>query len=110
MEGLTCLRKQLTGDELLMWTVETFTMFYDKTFAAKTVIPLLGLVPLLLSIATFVYDYYSDIELTLEYYSRSSFNATPGTNVTPTLLPPGAFYPDHHMDAREEQRGIELRF
>ena len=27
--GLSCLRRQLTGDELLMWTIETFTMFYD---------------------------------------------------------------------------------
>ena len=28
--GLSCLRRQLTGDELLMWTIETFTMFYDR--------------------------------------------------------------------------------
>ncbi len=35
--GLSCLRRQLTGDELLMWTIETFTMFYEKTFAQRTV-------------------------------------------------------------------------
>lgn len=57
--GLACLRRQLTGDELLMWTIETFTMFYDKTFAQKNVIPMMGLVPLFLSISSFVYDYYS---------------------------------------------------
>ncbi len=57
--GLACLRRQLTGDELLMWTIETFTMFYDKTFAQKNVIPMLGLIPLFLSISTFIYDYYS---------------------------------------------------
>ena len=28
--GLSCLRRQLTGDELLMWTIETFSMFYDR--------------------------------------------------------------------------------
>ncbi len=35
--GLSCLRRQLTGDELLMWTIETFTMFYERTFAQRTV-------------------------------------------------------------------------
>ena len=50
---------QLTGDELLMWTIETFNAFYPQTFAQKYFIPLMGLFPLLLSIATFVYDYYS---------------------------------------------------
>eukprot|EP00094_Tigriopus_californicus_P001992 TCALIF_01920-PA protein Name:"Similar to ANK2 Ankyrin-2 (Homo sapiens)" AED:0.42 eAED:0.42 QI:11/0.75/0.4/0.8/1/1/5/0/1087 len=28
--GLNCLRRQLRGDELLVWTIETFTMFYDR--------------------------------------------------------------------------------
>ncbi len=37
-------------------------------------IPILGLIPLFLSISTFVYDYYSDIELTLEYYNGSTFS------------------------------------
>ncbi len=49
-------------------------MFYKKTFAQRTVIPLLGLIPLFVSISTFVYDYYSDIELTLEYYRSSNFS------------------------------------
>ena len=30
VEGLNCLRNQLTGDELLVWTIETFNMFYKK--------------------------------------------------------------------------------
>ena len=42
-----------------MWTIETFNAFYPQTFAQKYFIPLMGLFPLLLSIATFVYDYYS---------------------------------------------------
>ena len=60
-----------------MWTIETFTMFYPKTFAQRNVIPTLGLVPLLLSISTFVYDYTSDINLTLEYYWSSSLALDP---------------------------------
>jgi len=31
----------------------------------------MGLIPLFISICTFVYDYYSDIELTFEYYRSS---------------------------------------
>ena len=69
-EGLQCLRQQLTGDELLVWTTETFTMFYSRTWAQSVILPLLGLIPLLLSIASFVYDYYSDVELTIEYYKN----------------------------------------
>lgn len=74
--GLNCLRRQLRGDELLVWTIETFTMFYDRTFAQRTVIPIFGIFPLLLSIFTFVFDYYSDLELIFEYYRSSSFMVT----------------------------------
>ena len=69
-QGLSCLRQQLNGDELLVWTIETFTMFYDKTWAQSYALPLLGLIPVFLSISTFVYDYYSDFELTFEYYQK----------------------------------------
>ena len=31
----------------------------------------MGLIPLFFSIFTFVYDYYSDVELTLEYYHNA---------------------------------------
>ena len=37
-----------------------------RTFAQRNVLPLLGIIPLLLSIATFVYDYYSDVDLTIQ--------------------------------------------
>ena len=45
-------------------------MFYDKTWAQSYALPLLGLIPVFLSISTFVYDYYSDVELTFEYYQK----------------------------------------
>ena len=70
-DGLKCLRDRLTGDELLLWTVETFTMFYDKTWAQRSIIPVIGLMPLLISIFTFVYDNYSDIDLAIEYYEHA---------------------------------------
>ena len=68
-EGLVCLRRQLGGDELLTWTIETFTMFYDKTWAQRFAFPLFGLIPVFMSIVSFIYDYYSDFELTFEYYN-----------------------------------------
>uniref|UniRef100_A0A0K2TNQ1 Putative LOC100882592 [Megachile rotundata] n=1 Tax=Lepeophtheirus salmonis TaxID=72036 RepID=A0A0K2TNQ1_LEPSM len=71
--GLRCLRNQLKGDELLTWTIETFTVFYDRTVAQKCVFPLMALVPVFFSIFNFTYDYYSDISLTLQYFSDSSF-------------------------------------
>ena len=84
--GLNCLRRQLTGDELLIWTIETFTMFYEKTWAQSVMIPLMGLIPLFFSISTFVYDYYSDFELSYEYYN-SAFNFNPnGTNGKKTAV------------------------
>ena len=72
--GLKCLRDRLAGDELLLWTVETFTMFYQKTWAQRVVIPFIGLGPLFLSIFTFVYDNYSDIDLAYEYYEHAFLN------------------------------------
>ena len=68
---MSCLRQQLNGDELLTWTIETFTMFYDKTWAQSFALPLLGLIPLFFSILTFVYDYYSDFQLSYEYYQNA---------------------------------------
>ena len=75
-QGLACLRQQLNGDELLTWTIETFTMFYSKTWAESFMIPLLGLIPVFFSICTFVLDYYSDFELTYEYYKKAFINDT----------------------------------
>ena len=71
---MKCLRDRLTGDELLLWTVETFTMFYEKTWAQRSIIPIIGLGPLILSIFSFVYDNYSDIELATEYYDHGYSN------------------------------------
>ena len=42
VEGLNCLRQQITGDELLMWTIETFKTFYDRTWVQKNILPFLS--------------------------------------------------------------------
>ena len=77
------MRDRLAGDELLLWTVETFTMFYEKTWAQRFMIPIIGLGPLLLSIFTFIYDNYSDIELAIEYYIQALKSPPPASiNVT----------------------------
>jgi hypothetical protein len=67
------------GDELLMWTIETFTLFYERTWAQRYGFPLMKLIPLLFSFFVFVYDFYSDVELTREYYDGAF-----GTNHTET--------------------------
>ena len=36
LAGLNCLRDQLTGDELLVWTIETFNMFYKKVYISSS--------------------------------------------------------------------------
>ncbi len=74
-------------------------MFYEKTFAQRTVIPLLGLIPLFVSISSFVYDYYSDIELTLEYFRSSNFSqhgreTSKQCDVTDESENPGCLDPD----------------
>ena len=74
----------MTGDELLLWTVETFTMFYDKTWAQRSIIPVIGLMPLLISIFTFVYDNYSDIDLAIEYYDHA-FNSLAAADFNSSL-------------------------
>ena len=80
VEGLNCLRNQLTGDELLMWTIETFNMFYKKvvcsypsrvsaqTWYGRRILPMFYTLPLIYSYFSFLYDNYSDIELSYSYY------------------------------------------
>ena len=85
--GLNCLRDQLTGDiqdegvsqkpcsiftgdELLTWTIETFNTFYSKTWFARRILPIFYTIPLLISYFSFIYDNYSDIELSHSYYKQ----------------------------------------
>jgi hypothetical protein len=34
-----------------MWTIETFTLFYERTWAQRFVLPFFGLIPLFISIS-----------------------------------------------------------
>ena len=87
MAGLNCLRNQLTGDELLVWTIETFNMFYKKvnisssekyyfencfqTWYGKKILPMFYTLPLIYSYFSFIYDNYSDILLSYNYYKAA---------------------------------------
>ena len=48
------LNRIALGDELLMWTIETFTLFYERTWAQRFLFPLFGLMPLFISISRFI--------------------------------------------------------
>ena len=60
----------VTGDELLTWTIETFNTFYSKTWFARRILPIFYTIPLLISYFSFIYDNYSDIELSYSYYKQ----------------------------------------
>ena len=62
-------------------------MFYDKTWAQRSIIPVIGLMPLLISIFTFVYDNYSDIDLAIEYYDHA-YNSLSAVDVNGSLCNP----------------------
>ena len=67
------MRDQLSGDELLTWTIETFSTFYPKTWTQKYCLPLAHWVPILFSLSFFLFDYYSDLTLAIGYYRQSSY-------------------------------------
>ena len=73
IEGLKCMKKQLSGDEILGWTIETFSKFYPKTWYQKHCLPVLHLLPILVTVCFFFLDYYSDISLAFGYYKNSQF-------------------------------------
>ncbi len=78
--GLECLQSQVRGgDEILKWTIETFSLFYGMTFFQRRIKPLLCLIPLLFSFFMFVFDVSSDVQLTLAYYQKGF----KGTNADP---------------------------
>ena len=64
------MTRNVTGDELLTWTIETFNTFYSKTWFARRILPIFYTIPLLVSYFSFIYDNYSDIELSYSYYKE----------------------------------------
>ena len=45
-------------------------MFYSKTWFARRILPIFYTIPLLISYFSFIYDNYSDIELSYTYYNE----------------------------------------
>ena len=60
---------QFSGDELLMWTIETFTLFYERTWAQKFVFPFVGLMPVFMSI----FRYSNHLNTRLVWYWNVRF-------------------------------------
>ena len=84
-EGLHCLRSHVTNENLLKWTIEQFSGLYEQEVDKKRgrggqkalIIGLIGIFPRLISLIFYVYDVYSDIDLTTDYYQRSDFVTDP---------------------------------
>ena len=68
-EGLRSIKHQLTNDKLLFWITRTFTRFYPKSpciMWTKAII--MSLFQLGISYFFFIFDIYTDIQLTNDYY------------------------------------------
>ena len=75
VDGLFCLKSQLTYDENLKQTLAQFADQYDKTRTEMVVAGLLCMLPVLISFAMYSFDIYSDCALTSDYY-RCSKNSS----------------------------------
>ena len=75
MEGLECLRENLTSDTLLPWMIENFQGFYatGRTQWKRAVFTVLVQL-LLLSYLPLIYDVYSDIVLANQYLNYGKFS------------------------------------
>ena len=69
--GLKCLREQLINDEILSWTADSFSRFYEKSRAEKIFSPFMSVCILVVTLVFFVFDIVTDIFLTVEYWDLS---------------------------------------
>jgi len=75
-EGLECFRANLSGDDLLPWTISAFSKLYDQPSWFKAIFTVL-LTVVILSFFPVFFDFYSDIMLVLSYqqiYFDNEFN------------------------------------
>ena len=69
-EGLLFIKQQLTNDKLLFWITRTYSRFYQSpacTVWTRAII--ITLIQLGLSYFSFIFDIYTDIQLTNDYYN-----------------------------------------
>ena len=82
LDGLFCLKSQLTYDENLKQTLTQFADQYDKTRTEMLVAGLLCIIPVLISFAMYSFDIYSDCALTSGYQKCSKNTSQVAHNVT----------------------------
>ena len=72
-EGLRCIKQQITNDKLLFWITRTFSRFYPNSpgkMWSKAFI--ISLITLGISYFGFIFDIYTDFELTYDYSAAYS--------------------------------------
>ena len=77
-EGLHCLRSHVTNENLLKWTIEQFSELYEQEVTKRVgqkiiIIGVIAIIPRMTSHIFYVYDIYSDVDLTTDYYQMSGF-------------------------------------
>ena len=82
LDGLYCLKSQLTYDENLKQTLAQFADQYDKTRTELLVAGLLCIIPVVISFAMYSFDIYSDCALTSGYYICSKNSSEVIHNMT----------------------------
>ena len=72
-DGLRCIKQQITNDKLLFWITRTFSRFYPNSpgkMWSKAVI--ISFITLGISYFGFIFDIYTDFELTYDYSAAYS--------------------------------------
>ena len=74
-ESIRCFRDVTRTDGRTTEISALLDQMYDKSIVRRYVIPLMSILPLLLRLASIVYDEISDARLAMEYHSLSSSSA-----------------------------------
>ena len=74
-ESIRCFRDVTRTDGRTTEISALLDQMYDKSIVGRYVIPLMSILPLLLRLASIVYDEISDARLAMEYHSLSSSSA-----------------------------------
>ena len=70
-DAIRCFRRVIETDERSVKAVKILDEQYDPSMAAKYIVPIFSIVPLVLRFVSIVYDEVSDISLALNYHEMS---------------------------------------
>ena len=71
-DGIRCFRDVTRTDGQSTEIAEMLDQMYDKTFAGRYIAPIFIILPLLLRLASIIYDEVTDVLLAIEYHGLSS--------------------------------------